>query len=1082
VKRWALFFMLVTVGSARAQPAGTAAPIGAGAGSALGAAAPAPTTPEPVLAPVKADDATCLTLDTTPGTLLQASPQVPTPFSEFAVEGALIDSPSTVHALLAPTLAQYGSTVPAASWAELSKMAAKYGYQLVGHRTEGAKLVLHLASLPMVLKVNVDIDQGLFDKLLDDEVSRRMRLRAGAFLPWEPIRRKCALLEEQRRVEEYLHEEGYFDASVKIEDTKRKGAVELSVEVELGKEYTIGRIDIPRQPSGEPLAISDAEIKKVFVHTCTLCSERFTRSQHQEDIQAVKEMFHKRGFPGVRVQSNFDPRTSFDRRTKHVNITLAIDQRRQLDVQFEGFNYEGFSLWDLQHQLTFDQAGSADDVEAAESAHAITTFLQQRGFFDARVTWTRERFETRATALDRVVYRIDLGGTREVTAIEFRGNRAIDVPTLSDVIVTKTAQLDLRGALFGGPSSASSEQLATDVERIKEAYRRLGYRDARVRVSISPDFAALDSAAATAPLVASGRGGTLAVRFTVEEGEPTRLVQIEIDRGDEGKQLDPALCEQLLRELAAEIGDSQLAKRDGSKDALDHRSCIGTAASLNFREDDVAATRDRLRDWLFKIGRPRAIVEYSASESAPHRIKAHFTVSKIEALAIGKIVLRGAFQTQAWVIYDELGFHEGDKLTTEALAEGARRLRNTGLFDAVNIDLPELENRDNNSLVVNAIVRVEERYIDRAQVELETGLSSFNGFFGTARWTQRNLFGLGLSLTLTGTYGTRITDIESTLAIPPWIVRRLHSPIDFRTELTALYRQQDTARFGQVTTEGATVSFSCLCRPWQRQRTATHSARAINIGLHYDFRLRSRYIDALRPIGVDLDQSQVAISTRSGSIGATFEWEQRVDRNGSLAPLAAEDGFHLEGSVAFYSPILYGQDTFLKISAAVSKFVPVGSNLVIRGDLRYDEGFPLKGAALLPEVERYFAGGDSTVRGYNDDRMSTEIIRVAVPPLDNVTQIRVIPSGGNIRMLASLDAQLRIWSIFAAALFTDAGMITNQWSSVTAENIRPSVGTGVRFLSPFGIGAIEYAVPLRLQLGDDPRGRWHVYFAARAQF
>jgi hypothetical protein len=37
-------------------------------------------------------------------------------------------------------------------------------------------------------------------------------------------------------------------------------------------------------------------------------------------------------------------------------------------------------------------------------------------------------------------------------------------------------------------------------------------------------------------------------------------------------------------------------------------------------------------------------------------------------------------------------------------------------------------------------------------------------------------------------------------------------------------------------------------------------------------------------------------------------------------------------------------------------------------------------------------------------------------------------------------------------------------------------------LTPFGIGAIEYAVPLRVQLGDDPTGKLHIYFAARAQF
>ena len=40
----------------------------------------------------------------------------------------------------------------------------------------------------------------------------------------------------------------------------------------------------------------------------------------------------------------------------------------------------------------------------------------------------------------------------------------------------------------------------------------------------------------------------------------------------------------------------------------------------------------------------------------------------------------------------------------------------------------------------------------------------------------------------------------------------------------------------------------------------------------------------------------------------------------------------------------------------------------------------------------------------------------------------------------------------------------------------------LRLVTPFGTGAIEYAVPLRPELGDDPRGRFHIWAAARVQF
>ena len=54
---------------------------------------------------------------------------------------------------------------------------------------------------------------------------------------------------------------------------------------------------------------------------------------------------------------------------------------------------------------------------------------------------------------------------------------------------------------------------------------------------------------------------------------------------------------------------------------------------------------------------------------------------------------------------------------------------------------------------------------------------------------------------------------------------------------------------------------------------------------------------------------------------------------------------------------------------------------------------------------------------------------------------------------------------------------------VTADDIRPSVGMALfRIVTPFGALAWERAIPLRPRLGDDPRGRWHISFAARAQF
>jgi outer membrane protein insertion porin family len=134
---------------------------------------------------------------------------------------------------------------------------------------------------------------------------------------------------------------------------------------------------------------------------------------------------------------------------------------------------------------------------------------------------------------------------------------------------------------------------------------------------------------------------------------------------------------------------------------------------------------------------------------------------------------------------------------------------------------------------------------------------------------------------------------------------------------------------------------------------------------------------------------------------------------------------------------------------------------------------------VLPEVERFFAGGDSTVRGYDEDRLATVVTSQSVPPFGGTQQIRVVAAGGNIRTIASVDAQLIIYDPLATALFLDAGVVTNDWRATRVDDIRPGTGMAVRAILPFGAVSLEYAIPLRTKLGDDPRGRIHFGFAMR---
>lgn len=1114
----ALVLLLLTASIAWAQLPDPESSEGGDGGPVAGTVETLPTT---------VDLGTCQRYDVTPGALLAPPAEkalaTPIPWTELEIDGHFIDAKETVRTLLEPILAPYRTSLSVATMPQVALLIARFGYQLVGHHTvdlpNGARLVLDLAPLPLVRRVEVKIARsylgitGIADKPLDDEIRQRMSIRTGTYLPLESVLRQCQLLEEKRRILEYLHDEGYFDANVQLFTVMEVSRAEVRVRVTLGDAYTLGRVTVPCPPGTErnkrgrcinpatntieELAISEATIKSQFEHArfclTKLCfgTAHFNREQHQKDLEEIRKQFRRAGYPGVRVVSS-DPAQTIDRQTRTVNPTIAIDPRRRVQVEFAGHDPDAIADGELRSRLTFDAAGSADDFEVENSARAIRTLLQEKGYFDALVTSSRERVDDEpkpgssevGVHFDRITFHLAPGRQRRVVSVEFAGNtpKVITDEALANLVQTKP---NGGRSLFRTAASATSGHLIEDQERIKDAYRKLGYLDAKVYPSASSSKAGLDNPALTATLLATDDRGDLYVRFTIDEGKPTLLSRIVI-AGANGATIDDELCAGVLGELARVLKQDEVAVR------ANEPGCVAIVSTLPYQVEKVGNTRAHLqREYLFKQGRTRSQVDLQVVPFGIDRVEARYTLRSPEQLRIGKIVLRGNFRTNKNLILRELGLQEGDPLTSDAISEAEHRLRNTGLFDAVNIEWPDLncegQQRACNSEVINAIVRVEERYDNHGEIIIEGGVSSYNLWFGTFRLNQRNLFGRGLRFLASLTLGAKLKEAEGTFRIPPWIHSRLPRTLQFTTDLNGVYRQQDTPRFGLLTTQGFGAAITKQWQPW--------TSHVWNLGMHYDFRLRSRNVDALRPIGADQDESQVAISTRTGSVGATFEWEHRIDREGRLSPFAPEGGWRFETSVAIASPALLGQDTFIKASGSASKFFLLWDQLHLRIDARYDQGFPLGGAVLLPEVERFFAGGDPTVRGYADDRLATELVEVGVPPLDNITQIRVIPAGGNIRVLGSIDAALPIWQptstiSMAGALFTDAGLITNSWKSVDIDDpseliptaIRPSVGMGLRALTGFGVGALEYAVPLRPQLGDDPRGRIHFYFAARAQF
>lgn len=104
----------------------------------------------------------------------------------------------------------------------------------------------------------------------------------------------------------------------------------------------------------------------------------------------------------------------------------------------------------------------------------------------------------------------------------------------------------------------------------------------------------------------------------------------------------------------------------------------------------------------------------------------------------------------------------------------------------------------------------------------------------------------------------------------------------------------------------------------------------------------------------------------------------------------------------------------------------------------------------LPPSERFFAGGDNSIRGYDID---------ALGPLDSTSEV----IGGRYLGVLSIELEKTIVGNWGAAAFVDAG---NAFGGPgKSAGIKTGVGLGVRWRSPVGPVRIDLAHPLD---GRDP--------------
>jgi translocation and assembly module TamA len=186
-------------------------------------------------------------------------------------------------------------------------------------------------------------------------------------------------------------------------------------------------------------------------------------------------------------------------------------------------------------------------------------------------------------------------------------------------------------------------------------------------------------------------------------------------------------------------------------------------------------------------------------------------------------------------------------------------------------------------------------------------------------------------------------------------------------------------------------------------------------------------------VGEQVDSSRLIIP------GIT--WERTIGRDLRRVDAGHRISFDLRG--AFDK--LGSDTTFLQATVSTKWIWSPGSLMRILA--RADLGATAKDSLDdLPATVRFFAGGDTSVRGYDFE---------TIGPVDDNGDV----TGGSHLIAVSLEADWKIASNWAIAAFVDSGSAFDD----SAPDFKTGLGLGLRWYSPLGPIRVDFAHPL-----DDP--------------
>ena len=379
-----------------------------------------------------------------------------------------------------------------------------------------------------------------------------------------------------------------------------------------------------------------------------------------------------------------------------------------------------------------------------------------------------------------------------------------------------------------------------------------------------------------------------------------------------------------------------------------------------------------------------------------------FRIKEGPLTRIEDLEITGLQKTRPWVVRKRIKLRPGDLYNEEKVRESFRSLFAAGIFSSVSIETLPVAGEDDR---LHLKVKVSEK--PKYKFSVLAGYGSWEMFRGKVSLEDTNIFGIGHRLKLEG-FGSLRSEggsIEYT------------NPFFFRDDLThtarGYYEGREHPSFNSVEYGGETgVTYQLT--------------RNIRTGLGY--RLRESDANQIASeVPPELVQN-VLISSIASSTSADF-------RNSAVDP---ERGSTHRLLVEYAGGGLGSEIDFVRLSGFSSVVLNLGRGLHLVTMARAGIIQPLAETDSIPIQERFFNGGESSIRSFLQDQAS---------PKSNGE-----PIGGETFTTMNLELRfpLLILKELQGAAFADTGTCNEEVKEFAGGRYFWGVGGGIRYLTPVG--------------------------------